>query len=342
MLFYGKDLMSIEEYAHMLQDYNKNYNYDNELFNQFGCVTSFCEDLLFAVKINSKSFALLRGNEFSPILYRGQNEFFNPCKPSILRDLLSPLDREISEIKKLEFFDVITPLPIMKYMKQYDERGYSFNINYEAIAQHYEFNTNHLDLTRSHDVAMFFATTKKVNGIYQVITEVQEGVIYKINLKKAWELNPNNIAPIGFQPLNRPDQQYAFSAILDKNMNFNTLPFVEIERFTITKELSEKYFNMFEGGDKLFPKEVVSDIADKIRSSSSLHRDSISRYCQNNKINENEFIAKLEKCNVGIRNTKYTISRADVHLLKKRLYSEVFDLKQRVYIRGTSAHLELP
>ncbi|MDD2821327.1 MAG: FRG domain-containing protein [Flavobacterium sp.] len=341
MPFQGKDLMSIENYASQLLDYDKDYNYDNELFNQNGSVTKNDVNLLSIVKINSNSFVLLHGNEFSPILYRGQNEFIDPCKPSILRDSLTPLERKISEIKKLEFFDVIVQHPMIKYLKNYTEFGYKFSINYEAIAQHYEFKTNHLDLTRSHNVAMFFATTKKVGNEYQIINEPQEGVIYKINLKKAWELNPNNITPIGFQPLNRPDQQYAFSVVLEENMNFNTMPFVECERFTITKELSEKYFNMFDRGDKLFPKGIVSDMAYKIHSSSLLHRGSIRHYCQKNKINESEFITTLEKYQIGIRDVKYNISRADIHLLKKRLYNEIFYLRQRVHIRGSSAHLEL-
>jgi hypothetical protein len=112
-------------------------------------------------------------------------------------------------------------------MIQYEKRGYRFAINYEAIAQHYGFNTKHLDLTRSYDVAMFFATTKVIDDKYYVITEPQKGVIYTVNLKLAWQLDAKNITPIGFQPLNRPDQQYAFSVMLEENMNFNTLPFVE-------------------------------------------------------------------------------------------------------------------
>lgn len=348
MLFQEKDLMNIPEYADLLQVYNKDYNYDHENINQFGCPTSLYENPLFTVKIDQQNFTFLNGNEFSPILYRGQSKFYELCKPSLFRDTIpdlketvSPLFREISEIQKLEFFDVITPLPMIQYMKQYEKRGYRFAINYEAIAQHYGFNTKHLDLTRSYDVAMFFATTKVIDDKYYVITEPQKGVIYTVNLKLAWQLDVKNITPIGFQPLNRPDQQYAFSVMLEENMNFNTLPFVEKKEFIITKELSEKYFTMFNGGDKLFPKDPISEIAYKIQSSFSLHRESISRYCQKKQFNKNDFISKLEQCNYGIRKTKFNLTKSEVELLKNKLYYEVSNLNKRVKARGISAHLEL-
>lgn len=347
MFYQEKDLMNIDQYGLLLQNYNKEFNYDNEVVNQLGSVTSSTPNSLFAVKIDHQKFTLLNGNEFSPILYRGQSKFYELCKPSLFRDTIPdlketipPLFREISEIQKLEFFDVITPLPMVQYMKQYEKRGYRFAINYEAIAQHYGFNTKHLDLTRSYDVAMFFATTKVIDGKYHVITEPQKGIIYTINLALAWLLDTKNITPIGFQPLNRPDQQSAFSVMLEEHVNFNTLPFVEQKEFIITKELSEKYFNMFDGGDKLFSKDPISEIAYKIQSSFSLHRESVSRYCQKKQLNKNHFISKLERCNYGIRKTKFNLTKSEVELLQMKLDDEIFNLNQRVKIRGVSAHFE--
>jgi hypothetical protein len=58
MLFQEKDLMNIPEYADLLQDYNKDYNYDHENINQFSCPTSLYENPLFTVKIDQQNFTL--------------------------------------------------------------------------------------------------------------------------------------------------------------------------------------------------------------------------------------------------------------------------------------------
>jgi len=78
---------------------------------------------------------------------------------------------------------------------------------------------------------------------------------------------------IGFQALPRPDAQKAYSLWVDHKQNFNKCPFVSYEIFGVDRKESEKYFDMFEGGAKLFPNDPIDDMTREIQQSTVIDRE---------------------------------------------------------------------
>lgn len=333
-----KNIIEFEDYINLCNDYDKNMDYDNIIHGKYG-VTTINSEVLFISK-HENSLVLLPNNEFSPILYRGQNDYYKDCKPSLFRNK-NKFFREISEIKKIEFFNILEELPFIKYLKKATLYNYNFKIDFEAIAQHYNFETTHLDLTRSKDIAMFFATTQYKDGEYHLIHKDKEVVLYYLNLKKYYNYKKKILNPIGFQPVKRPDNQKAFSIILEEEEDFNSLPFVEKEIFTITKDDSKFYYEKFEGGKLLFPDEPLNNLAKNIQKKTSLNKNSVLKYCQKNKIDYNNFVKELLMKNYSLRENTYYLSRREIYLLKKNLYNEIFDLKSRIKVRFCDEHFEI-
>lgn len=254
---YQKDIQTLEEYSHMLCD--------DSLINHFGAYTTSQKDALFPLKVSDTEILLLSAPEFSSLLYRGENNNERKvCKPSIMRKI-SKDEKLIQLLKKQEFLHAMKNHPLTKEFKNryflenyFQFPNYKLKIDYEAIAQHYEFKTNHLDLTRDKNVAMFFMTSEynyEQKRYLPISDNSKKGVLYTYDFKLGIIKGEHAINPIGFQPFSRPDKQKAFSIIFNKNVDFNDFDFVQKEEFELTKELCEKYYNMFECGDELFPKD---------------------------------------------------------------------------------------
>jgi len=70
-----KDIQTLDQYSIMLCD--------DTLINHFGCHSTPRKDALFPLKVNDNECLLLPAPEFSALLYRGQNEYFEVCKPTL-------------------------------------------------------------------------------------------------------------------------------------------------------------------------------------------------------------------------------------------------------------------
>lgn len=67
------------------------------------------------------------------------------------------------------------------------------------------------------------------------------------------------------EPLPRPAAQRAFAVPLEPEEDLDTVSWVSAEEIAITPELSARYFDMFEGGEALFPDEPFDMHIDRIR-----------------------------------------------------------------------------
>lgn len=204
------DINNLDQYSIMLCD--------DTLINHFGCHSTPRKDALFPLKINDNECLLLPAPEFSALLYRGQNEYFEICKPTLSRKMSTP-EKLKANLQKIEFLTAIKTHPLTKIFqtKYFLERhpdvpNYKLKIDYEAIAQHYEFKTNHLDFSRDKEVAMFFMTCSydPKNKKFTPISDDSMGVMYSYDFKLGILKNEHAINPIGFQPFSRPDKQKAF------------------------------------------------------------------------------------------------------------------------------------
>lgn len=204
---------------------------------------------------------LMPGSQ-SPFLFmRGQNEYYPVCKPSIYREPANFPQNEfelISRIKSQEFINVIKTHPIIKeYIKNYE-------LNYLALAQHYGFPTEYLDITNSKWVAAFFATTEYKNNQYIPVGRDFKngfGIMYimfpeiAVHNKKVFD----NFKMVGFHYLKRPTQQNAIVLPMSKNDNFNENNLFCKILFRHDKRCSEMVYNMSYNQERFIPKE--NDIA---------------------------------------------------------------------------------
>lgn len=318
----GLRLQTIDEYAHSLQFSQS----DDLCINNYGCYNND-PDCFVAVKIDENHFKFIPGHEFSSRLYRGQSKFHELCYSSRFRND-DYIDNIKNDIRKEEFILLIKSHPILISAQKIKITDLYLQVDFEGLAQHYGFRTSYLDLTRSKDIAMFFAIYDydETKDVYKP-TDNKEVVLYTVDLFKGLTNKNKKIDIIGLQALPRPGIQKAFSVALGDKENFNRLPYVSYEIFKITQELSEKYFNKFNDGKDLFIKDTVWNKAKEIRRSYSLSRDAFTIYCQKQGIDQGIEEEKLLKRGITFRdyNIKFT---------KKELSSIIEESKQAKFRIG--------
>ncbi len=180
----GKRLPTIAEYKELLLPVD--VDVDHFEVNQNGFISPD-PDTYIPVQIDDKHFRLLPGPEFSPRLYRGQDAYYDKCVPSLHR-LAEYYEYIVQEIKKWEFYKLLFQHPAARYFDNWIIQNKMFSMNFEGLAQHYEFKTSMLDFSRSKDVAMFFAHCKlneKLNQYEPIRDENQITVLYTLDFKKA-------------------------------------------------------------------------------------------------------------------------------------------------------------
>lgn len=331
---YQKDICSLHQYSSLLCG--------DGLFNHIGLCTTTQNDALFPIKVSDSEVLLLPAPEFSTLLYRGQNKDYGVCKPTIMRQM-SCDKKVISILQKLEFTESIKNHALTKIFKEkyiledYPQfPNYKLRIDYEAIAQHYEFKTNHLDFTRDRDVAMFFMACNYDNKTkkFTPINDNSVGVLYSYDFKLGIANNERSINPIGFQPFSRPDKQKAFSLVFNKNIDFNNFEFVKKEEFILSKKLSEKYFDIFDGGYKLFPNDEVSELAYEIQQSNYISKDIIEYYSNSTSTPKKTILRVLSNNGLMTTDNKYSFHIHNQKLFETNLDSIINDLHNRVKPRG--------
>lgn len=201
---------------------------------------------------------LIPGNQ-SLYLYRGQVQDYPTCFPKIYRDDPTDIDLFAARLKQIEFEMVLKEHPAVK-----DILNDGFHISFTGLAQHYELSTNYLDLTSDPYVAAFFAVCKYCESEQKYIpiaSQDKPGVFMK-TLSLVYS-NPSDIQkfrPIGLQPFSRPGKQKAYAVSLDKGENFSAYKIL----FWHSKKASQHIYDLFEGGEKLFPPDPIKQKADEI------------------------------------------------------------------------------
>ena len=121
MIFPCADIQNLSQYSPMLCD--------ESLINNFGAVSTSKKDALFPLKISDSSnkMVLLPAPEFSALLYRGENQFNNPCKPTLLRNMSD--SKKLTEVlKKYQFIEVLKTHPLSIILKEKEFLG-----NYKEV-----------------------------------------------------------------------------------------------------------------------------------------------------------------------------------------------------------------
>lgn len=222
----------------------------------------------------------------SPFLYRGQTERHTPCVPGVFRGLplvdhpqkLSQLDRAKCFLPRVRLKEFLTALP---GHPAYDfSREIGLIVSAEALAQHYELPTGRIDLSEDPEVAAFFATNQRdQSGKWHPLGEGR-GVIYRIDrgllrqlLGENWQYS---LEWVGKQAWPRPGEQKAWTLLFPLGRDFEKLP-LDIFTFEQQEQKSIRLHEKFGAGDKLFPPDVLSEVATAISTSQTVARTLFSK-----------------------------------------------------------------
>ena len=155
-----------------------------------------------------------------------------------------------------------------------------------------------------------------------IIADDHIGVIYTIDLFQGLTTKNKRVDVVGLQALPRPGAQKAFSIALANKENFNNLAYVKFEKFKITRELSEAYFNKFNCGKDLFPEDIIDYKAKQIQKCASLSKDAFTLYCQKHGIkskkDQKRIKTKLLKKNIRFREQNIKFTRGELSSIKDK------------------------
>lgn len=243
----------------------------------------------------------------SPFLYRGQIARHSPCVPGVFRGL--PLVRDFQKLSHLDqaklFLARVRMEEFLAALPQHPAHAYSRQLKLaifgEALAQHYELPTDRLDLTQDPDVAAFFATNwRDDEGVWHPVREGQ-GVIYRSAVSDLRQVlgdaREHMLEWIGKQAWPRPGEQKAWTLCLPLGGDFEGLP-VDILTFDHHEDASLHFHEMFARGKTLFPPDVLSELADQVRSSPTVDRNLVGKMIRLEDMSESQFQEALDACAV--------------------------------------------
>ena len=241
------------------------------------------------VKLPNGLASALPVNFQSILYYRGENNKYVACESSKSRNCKSDAEKEIADIKVVEFELALKQFPQV-YLAERDK----MYIDYIAMAQHYGFTTYYLDLTNDIGVAAFFACTKLENNHFTPNDNEYAQIRVATFLSPDNPVDPaNKLHIFGLQPFLRPARQNGSCFRLDDGEDFKDISQTYV--FKTNEEDSLVIINYFEelidnkpaGHSWLFPDEVIIPVADKIKNAKGISNEAIELYCSRYKKDRN-------------------------------------------------------
>lgn len=186
--------------------------------NRYGMASCTKEGFIYEgefVRINNDKCGIFIGNSLNPLVYRGENKEYPDFTPGLQRPnvVSNTLIRHIDGIKKLIFLDYFYKTPYYDFISHFNPFGLSYIFDSDAVAQHYGFLTNYIDITRNLQVALFFAYTYFEEGVYKPITDFEKykPILYVGSIVDIYKLNPTVMKLISFQSVIRAYRQKAMA-----------------------------------------------------------------------------------------------------------------------------------
>lgn len=289
----------------------------------------------FAINSEENNFKIILGGEFEPSIFRGQNYDYPKFIPTFQREDLinNPVKHCVEYIKREEFKTYFAQTPYYQILSNLKLLDHTFQFDLDAIAQHYGFATNHLDVTKDIQTALFFAYTICINGKYYPISDFEKyhPTLYVSNFA-AFIDKKSFLTPVGFQAVSRPLKQSAMAICIDSSNNETKNSFIKID-LPRNPNISYAIYNSFKQGDILFPDEPIKIVENKIRTRKYLNEGIFKEYCK--KFNKNESELRTLLSPYYIINT--SLLEADTRLYLQ-MTNEIYDklipwIKENIFYR---------
>lgn len=277
-----------------------------------------------------------------PFYYRGQIKDYGTSKSTLSRMLQGKDDETkkiatfVNQMRLEEFNELICQLEQVKNWRFGDVFTY-------AIAQHYGFASDIIDITDDLDVALFFASCKHIaNNQYRPLSKEdikdnRYGMLFIRNQNKDL-IDPNNLKvfPIGFQPFTRCHNQRGYFVHANNDKDLQTNKDFEKYYFEHSIDLSEEIFNKFNKGADLFKYDALvelKDLMEDIQSATTFSMKSFETVYNMNKesYNQEEWIQLLElKCGIQIGKNSYKLTRQRKRHINRKWSVERFLKEEKV------------
>lgn len=351
----GKRLPTLSEYLEMVLPLNGSR--DDEQVNQFGLVTSGSKDEYYLVQTSPDKYRMMPGPEFCPRLYRGQTKRYSTCKPQLFRGIDKNNARQkfcdfyFWSVKRYELAHIVFHHPAVKDILSWDFDGLVFDFDIQAVAQHYQYQTQMLDLSRNRDVAMFFATHGfEGNELVPRPAVGSEAVLYTIDLREMWQSQKKSefrLVPIGIDPLPRSAAQSAFALEMDIGGDLEQVAGVQIETFTVTEELALSSAEKVGSEKSLFPYDSFESVISEARDSMEVNREAIRMMVELGLAPEGMSVPDIADI---ITEGGYSVISGELYAPSEQLVTEAqkeWEMRRQSYInrirwRGTADAYENP
>lgn len=208
--------------------------------------------------------------ELSPMYYRGESGLYDTCYSNLQR-IADEEERLVWQLKTLDFISLLKRHP--QIQKGLEQNEY---IEFQALAQHYGFPTNMLDLTNDLVVAAYFATHEidTATGELRIKTEG----IGRIRYSCEFFVPQGRLVPVGLQLLARPGKQSAFGIFLGEKEDY-AVSSASVQ-FKHSLQENQKLHQSVLGGPQLFfPDEPVTGLAERIKTAHVVTREAVEAYC---------------------------------------------------------------
>ena len=216
------------------------------------------------------------------------------------------------ELKIIDFKLILSTFPQVKLAI---EDG--ANVDFLALAQHYELNTPLLDITSAPEIAAYFATQKWKNGLP---TPIGDGIGCILGLtpplappeQQGKRIFSEKFHMIGLQCFQRPGLQSAFGLETEMGEDYSHRGWRVL--FRQNKDASNRIYTNFHynavqkritANSCLFPKEDIVEVAKLVKKATTVTQKAVEERCEKTNENPKMIIDNLKM--VGCRVVKQPV-----------------------------------
>ena len=313
-------LQTYELYINLLND----REYSAALINREGTITSPDVQGVFVKKKNGK-LGIMLGQEFNPIVFRGQcNDY--PFMPSSKRyELFDGNERvrhSVEWIKKNEFIQLIAKSPYYTRTSEFEVLNCKYEYDMEAIAKQYNLVSENIDVTKNLMVAYFFAYTyvDEKTGERRPLEgfEYNTPMLYIGSIRELFYRANETVENLSFQAITSAKAQQTLSLRIGNNYDYVKSLFIKAELPKNT-EIAKNVYEQFEGGRRLLPRDYASKYAKYITDSKTINDNLVSVYCKLTETDEIWLRGEYKKLGFELTDKQYNISDEAYTFINKEI-----------------------